>query len=83
MDKVARITELLEEARGLNGMVAEVACKCRLAINQIVNGEYKEHTETVKQMQSDLDKYSKRLDQIYVEFRTYGIVPKLDGMESS
>ena len=76
MDKFAR---LIEEARGLNGMIAEISCKCRLLIPKVENQECDEGIlEKVEQMQTDLDKYSKRLNEIFVEFGTYGIVPKME-----
>jgi hypothetical protein len=79
MKKNSRLLqELLKEARGLKGMIAEVACKSRMLANQIKSGSDTEVSESLLQMQSDLDKYSQRLDQIFVELDTYAIVPKLE-----
>jgi hypothetical protein len=72
------LKELLSEARGLKGMIAEVACKSRLLAIQIQSGSDLDVSESLLQMQRDLDKYSKRLDQIFLELDTYGIVPKLE-----
>jgi hypothetical protein len=79
MKKNANILqELLKEARGLKGMIAEVACKSRLLAGRVKSGGDPEVAESLTQMQSDLDKYSERLDEIFMELDAYAIVPKLE-----
>ncbi len=68
--------ELLIEACGLKGMIAEVACKSRLLKEKIPDDL--EVEKSIVQMRSDLYKYSDRIDQIFVELRTYGIASKLE-----
>jgi hypothetical protein len=73
------LQELLNEARGLKGMLAEVGIKSRLMANQILaDNADPEAEESISQMQSDLDKYSQRLNQIYAELNVYGISSKLE-----
>lgn len=72
------LQELLKEARGLKGMISEVACKTRLLVGRVESGGDPEVAESLLQMQSDLDKYSERLDEIFLELDIYGIVPKLE-----
>ena len=79
MNKHAKLLqELLDEARGLKGMIAEVACKCRLLTQNVQLGTSVSEEESLEQMEIDLDKYSERFNQIIEEFSTYGIVPKLE-----
>lgn len=68
--------KLLNEACALKGMIAEIACKGRLMRDRIYAGFDVEDTSVCK-MQSDLDKYSKRLNKILLELRKYGI-PKME-----
>jgi len=72
------IQELIKEANSLKGMLAEVACKSRLIANQIRSGASPEVEESILQMQTELYKYSNRIDQIFEELRSYGIAPKLE-----
>lgn len=75
------LQKLLNEARGLKGMIAEVACKSRLLASQIKQDKIEEDSafeEMLVQMQSDLDKYSERLREIIQELNN---VSNLDRME--
>lgn len=72
------LQKLLKEACGLKGMIAEVACKSRILANSVKSGaDDSEVSETLSQMQSDLDKYSERLEEIFAELDTYEL-PKLE-----
>ena len=64
MKKSDKIWKLILEARGSKGMIAEIACKCRLLSSQVESGSESNVEESLRQMQADLDKYSKRLDEI-------------------
>lgn len=72
------LQELFKESRALKGMIAEVACKARLLVARVTSGDDPEVAETLLQMQSDLDKYSERLAEIFLELDIYEIVPKLE-----
>jgi hypothetical protein len=73
------LQELLEEARGLKGMFAEVACKSRLLARQIAESGFDlDVDKSIIQMRNDLYKYSDRIDKIFVELKSYGIASKLE-----
>ena len=88
-DSAERSEELLEEAAGLLGMIAEVRAKSVLLRNKnkrkwdnAIAGCPEEPEEewceevgiAVAQMQDDLAKYRHRIQEIYEELAGYGIV---------
>ncbi len=75
------VEELIQEARGLKGMVAEVGCVARSMRNNIEErgrDVTMDMIEMCQQMEDDLAKYSYRLCDIFEELGTYGIAPELE-----
>jgi len=63
--------QLMDEYKGICGMIEEVAMKCRLFRSKVreiddrkVIGEL---LNTLDQMDTDLDRYKQRIDEIYEE----------------
>lgn len=61
------VNDLVEEARGLKGMIAEIGCKAKILEQRVRSNEETEVELPLEQMRVDIDKYSRRLDQIFEE----------------
>lgn len=91
MDEQRRL-ELLQEAAGLRGMIAEVKAKALLLKQRVKVAEKKGESleevnewvdESLAQMREDLATYSRRLEEIYEELsQDVSTIPRLDGEEN-
>ncbi len=66
-----RRKELIDEHMGLMGMIAEIKAKCRLCKSKIQEMDVE---SSVEQMRNDLATYSRRLDEIYEELKSYVVI---------
>ena len=69
---------LFNEACGLNGMIAEILCKCKMLESKMTDDYEIDVQESLFQMELDFDKYSNRIDQIFVELKSHGFVQKIE-----
>lgn len=78
--------KLVDEARGLLGMIAEIKAKTRLYMSIIQKednwiGEPLVTTSVI-QMRNELATYSRRLDEIQEELRSYVVISDISGKSS-
>jgi len=64
--------DLVCEAKGLFGMIAEIQAKTKLYISRLATEDIE---VSVSQMKNDLATYSRRIDEIYEELRSYDVIP--------
>lgn len=72
------LKRLFNEACGLNGMIAEILCKCKMLEANMQNDYEIDVEESLFQMETDFDKYSNRIDQIFVELKSHGFVQRTE-----
>lgn len=76
-DRKKLLQDLLNEARGLLGMIAEIGCKIRLLEIKVESEDIQESEvdKYLDQMTAEANTYSKQLDDIFAELKVYGLEP--------
>jgi uncharacterized coiled-coil DUF342 family protein len=86
-NELERSAKLITKAGAYLGMIAEVESKARLYKAKInshtlsdisARKQQKEVRRAIRQMKKDLAKYTRRIEKIHEELRSYGIFSDLD-----